>query len=346
MIAEKGTGSPPPEADAELAPLTQEQSIPWLRLLLGLLLGGVGLFLALQNTNFAELRAAVVEADFAYVLLGLVVISATMAAKSWRWRMLFPPPAPALPFSALFWSLSLGQLVNTAIPFVRLGEVARVYQLGEVASVSRARALGTLVVEKVLEMMTLVVLVALLLPFFVLPRFTVEAVWVSALAGAAALVALFLLAAHPEQAQRLASWSLQWLPAALRARLLPLMIASLEGLAALRSRRALLGLLGSSLLIGLLSILTPLVLFPAFDLAPELLPAATLHAVLMVGTLPPSTPAKVGVFEFLVVYTLRTVTDVESESLLLAYALIFHLVVILPQIIFGGIAAVRGGKAT
>ena len=344
LIAEKGTGSSRPGADAEIAPLTDEQPFPWLRLLLGLLLGGAGLLLALQNSKPAELLAAFARADFGYVLLGLVVISATMAAKSWRWGMLFPPPAPPLPFGALFWSLSLGQLINSAIPFVRLGEVARVYRLGEATSVSRARALGTLVVEKVLELMTVVVLVALLLPFFVLPRFTVEAVWASALAGAAAFVVLFLFAAHPEQALRLVTWSTQWLPAALRARLLPLFTAGLEGVAALRSRRALLGLLGSSLLIAFLSVLTPLVLFPALDLTPSLLSAATLHVVLTVGTLPPSTPAKVGVFEFLVVYTLRIVADVDADAPLLAYALIFHLVVVLPQIVFGGIAAVRNGK--
>jgi uncharacterized membrane protein YbhN (UPF0104 family) len=69
--------------------------------------------------------------------------------------------------------------------------------------------------------------------------------------------------------------------------------------------------------------------------------ATAIHVVLTVGTVPPSTPAKVGVFEFLVAFMLKFF-GVENDALILAYTIIFHLVVVLPQILLGGIAVARG----
>ena len=65
----------------------------------------------------------------------------------------------------------LGQYVNLIVPFFRLGEVARIYALNRQASVPMAQSLGTLVVEKVLDLFILILTIAAILPFVVLPEF-------------------------------------------------------------------------------------------------------------------------------------------------------------------------------
>lgn len=335
MIAEKPKGSTKPHS------LTNMRQIPWLRLVLSLALSGLGLWFVTRDASLTEMWAAFRRADVGYVLLGLAVIAVTMVAKAWRWRLLYRPRREAPPFSHLFWALSLGQLVNTAVPFFRLGEVARVYDLSQQTQSSKAQGLGTLVVEKVLDLMMLALTLFLLVPFLVIPQFVTDSGIALAAAALIAFAGLYLMAYRSDLVLRLSLPLVRRLPGGLDDRVEPMVTSGLRGLAALRSRRATLALLLASLLIAGLSVLTPLVLFPALDLSLGLASAAAIHVAVTVGTVPPSTPAKVGVFEFLVAFMLRFF-GVENASIILAYTLLFHLVVVLPQILFGGIAAARG----
>lgn len=320
------------------------RQIPWWRLLFGTLLGGLGLWYVTRDAGLNEIQAALGQANPLYILLGLLVITGTMIAKAWRWQHLYYPRAEAPLLPDLFWALSLGQLVNVAVPFLRLGELARVYDLGRQTDSSKARALGTMVVEKVLDLLTLALILFLLLPFLVIPGFVADSGMVLALLAAFAFLVLFLVAYRTETTLRLARIVLARLPEVVRQRLAPLVISGLEGLSALRSGRAVAQLLLDSAFIALLSILTPLILFPAFALPFSLAAATTIHVGLTVGTMPPSTPAKVGIFEFLVVFMLNRFFAIDDSTLALAYALVFHLVVILPQLVLGSIALARGKR--
>jgi uncharacterized protein (TIRG00374 family) len=239
--------------------------------------------------------------------------------------------------------LTLGQFVNTTVPFLRLGEIARVYDLGKQARSNRSRALGTLVVEKVLDIIMLLLTLIFLLPFLMIPAFVSDSGLVLGTAALLALAALFFLAYKTSLAIRLARVALRPLPEALETRLLPIVVSGLEGLAALRSPRASLYLLLSSVIVAILSVLTPWVLFWAMGIPLGILAAAAIHVVLTIGSLPPSTPAKVGIFEFLVAFMLRFF-GVENDSIILAYAILFHLVVVLPQLLLGVIALARGSN--
>lgn len=335
MIAEKSESAPTPTQ-----PINVRKSIPWFRLGISLFLSLLGLWFVTRDVDLVELRLAFQQASLQYVLLGLIVIAVTVLAKAWRWQLLFHGSEDRPALSHLFWSLSLGQLVNTAVPFLRLGEIARVYDLGARTEQSRARALGTLVVEKVLDLIMLVLTLALLIPFLVIPNFVGQSGAVMAGLGVVALLGLIAVALRTDLALQLAQTVARPLPAPIRKRALSIFVAGLEGLAALRNARAIFVLLLVSAFIALLSVLTPWVLFPAVGIGLGLVPAAAIHVVLTVGTLPPSTPAKVGVFEFLVAFMLQFF-DIENSALILTYTIIYHLVVVIPQIVFGGIAAAR-----
>jgi uncharacterized protein (TIRG00374 family) len=114
----------------------------------------------------------------------------------------------------------------------------------------------------------------------------------------------------------------------------------LSGLSALRERQLLLRILGTSFLIAVTSVLTPYFLFPAFGIQLGLAEAAVIHVATSLALVPPSTPAKIGVFDGVVAFLLVWF-DLENEGLIAAYTILFHLVVIVPQIIFGSMAASR-----
>jgi glycosyltransferase 2 family protein len=311
----------------------------WLRLLLGSLLGGAAIWLVARNVSLQELGYAFGQARSGPILLALGLVMLVMAAKVWRWRFLYLTGTAVPSFYALWNALLIGQLVNLLAP-VRLGEVARVYSLYQQTQSSKAQALGTLVVEKSLDMMMLLFTLAILLPLMVVPRFISDQGVLLALIAGSSLLFLYLLA---YQAERVAAWLAllgHKLPGSVGVRTTRWAASGLSGLAALRNRRATVALVSVSAIIVALSILTPLAIFWAFELPYGLPEATLLNLVLSIGLVPPSTPAKVGVFEWLVALTLKQLGMVD-DALILSYAIVYHLAAVLPQIVLGSIAAAR-----
>lgn len=313
--------------------------VPWLRVGSSLLLGIAGLWLVTRNLDLAEVGRAFTQANLGAILLGLLVIIVTILAKTWRWRLLFAAAEGAPRFRSLFWSLVLGQFVNLLLPF-RLGDLARIYTLHQETQSGKARALGTLVVEKTLDTVMLAMTLLVLLPIMVVPRFVTEPGLTLVVAAALALGVLYAVAYQTERVVKLLQQLAHYLPLPLERRLVRLAVGGLSGLSALRNRRLAITLILSSAVIAGLAVLTPLVLFATFDLPLGLVEAVLLNLVLSVGSTPPSTPAKMGVFEWLVAFTLGRF-GLTDNVIIVSYALIYHAVVILPQIVLGSVAIFR-----
>lgn len=333
MIAEK-------EKETSNVQSAAKKFMPWLQVILTILLVGWGLWYITKEITLSEIGNALALAKPGYIVLGLLVILVTMVVKTWRWRLLYYPRQDMPPFKALFWALSLGQFVNTAVPFVRLGEIARVYALDQQFRTSKVRSLGTLVVEKTLDLIMLVLTVGVLLPVIVLPDFISDPSLTLGIISLGAFLALYLLAYQTKLVIWLLKQVASRLPTTIEQRVIRLGVSGLEGLSALRDRRIILALLGTSILVAILSVLTPYVLFPAFNLPLGLVDAALIHFMVSLAIAPPSTPGKIVVFDGAVAFVLLGF-GLKNEAVIVSYAVIFHLVVVLPQIVLGGIAASR-----
>ncbi len=310
----------------------------WPQLIVSLSLAAAALWLISREVDPSAVARALGEADWRFVLLALGVILLTIGAKTWRWRLLFATPGQAPPLRDLFWAIMTGQLLNSLL--WRIGDLARIYDLGRQTGRSKAQILSTVAVEKSLDMIFLALTVAALVPFLLLPESISRSGLFLAAVGSSILGVLALLAFRAEGLLALARRVAAILPAAWRDRSLRLTAAGLAGLASLRRRDRALTLLIFSTLIAFLAVVTPWVLFPAFGLPLGLKEAVLLHLVTTLGTVPPSTPARLGVFEWLVLFTLRPWVAA-GDSLGLSYALAYHGVVLLPQIVLGCLAVLR-----
>ena len=89
------------------------------------------------------------------------------ASKALRWHWLYPRKAPPLSWPAHFSILLIAQMLNLVVP-VRLGEVAR---LGLMKQEQRpiGMTLGTIAVEKSLDLTTTGLLLLLSIPLVTLP---------------------------------------------------------------------------------------------------------------------------------------------------------------------------------
>jgi uncharacterized protein (TIRG00374 family) len=307
---------------------------------LAIALIALGIWYLADKVSLTDIAQALILAKPGYILLGTMIMFITLFVKAWRWQLMFRTPDDTPRFAPLFWSLMLGQYVNLIVPFFRLGEIARIYALNRQTEIPMARSLGTLVVEKVLDAIMLAMTIGILLPLVILPEFVGEPGWILWIVPVAALLILYLLAYQTELITRFFQALTEKFPARFGRRLLKWSLSGLEGLASLRSTRLSLLLVGSSALIAFLAVLLPYVLFMAFDLQLGLIEAAIIHVVVIIVTTPPSTPGKIGVFNGAVALVLLSY-GMADEAIIISYSIVFHLVVILPQIALGAIAASR-----
>jgi uncharacterized protein (TIRG00374 family) len=91
------------------------------------------------------------------VMAGLALMS--HLARAERWRMLMVPAGYHPKLSHSFYSLMVGYLVNLVIP--RGGEVSRCYNLYKLDKTPPEMSFGTVVVERVVDLLCLVVLITI-----------------------------------------------------------------------------------------------------------------------------------------------------------------------------------------
>src|SRR5512146_997244 len=90
----------------------------------------------------------------------------TFMTKVWRWRVLFHPDEERFSIGMLFSCLMISYI---PLPF-RAGEVARGVVASAKSGVPAARVFSTILLEKVLDVLTLLLLLGISLPFVGLPK--------------------------------------------------------------------------------------------------------------------------------------------------------------------------------
>jgi uncharacterized protein (TIRG00374 family) len=312
---------------------------------LGLLITAVTIWFLARTISAADLWQALRTARPLPIALGTLSILLTGLVKAWRWQVIFTPPTARPRLISAFQALMLNQMVNTVV-IGRFGEIARIYYVNRSDGTGKARTLGTIVVEKSLDMLFTLLTVALILPWVILPHAAIRSAVVSpaltlALTTALLLIALWLFAFRSDDVVHLTTLIAAWLPAAIGLRLVGITRSGLQGMAGLRDRRSAISQTALSAVVALLYILTPWLLFAAFDLPFTFVHATLLHIWTAIAIAIPSTPGRIGVWEGVVIALLTQLAPELPLSLLLSYAIVFHLVVLVPPLILGTIAAVQ-----
>jgi glycosyltransferase 2 family protein len=310
-----------------------------LRMLLGVAISVGCIAALLSQINLGLAGSALTHASPAWLLAALVVLAATMFTKIYRWGLLYYPTT-GLRLGNLTSALFIGYLVLSLVP-MRVGELVRAYLISKTEQVTFAQSVGTILVEKVLDVATILLFLAGLAVFGLLPELPVPGPTLAAM-GLLPLAGLVALAALPRAAilALLARIQLH-LPGSRRWNLVKLVGPFLDALAILRYRRLLPALAFWSAINWGLSALVNYAAMRAFDL--PLPPAAAIFQMVVsnLGMVVPSAPGYVGVFEGLTVWALTPYGVDPNQSL--AYALSLHIMVYGLFIVVGLGCLWRGG---
>jgi glycosyltransferase 2 family protein len=114
------------------------------------------LYLAFRGTDFPKLLQALAGANYWWLLLSFSILIVSHTVRAWRWRFFLDPTKRGIGLRNLFSGVMIGYFVNNGLP--RAGELARPYTIAKLESISKSAALGTVVVERILDTFAFVLL--------------------------------------------------------------------------------------------------------------------------------------------------------------------------------------------
>lgn len=305
---------------------------PWL----GIVLSIVCLVWLICTMDWAGVWMAMTQVNYWLVAAALLLNLASVLLRTARWRLMFRQHhVPS--FGRLIVALLIGQAINVIAP-ARLGDLARAALVDAGGTVY---TLGTLAVEKALDLLMLAMPVVLLLSQAALPVWWRESGYVLVATSALALVAVAVLVVGRRWVARLLEQlAARWRHPTVQ-RALNLAGQFLLSLDILGRPTQLLPALAWSTLIWLLYGTVNYILLGAVGERPSVLAALFLLVVLQLGIAVPSSPGRIGVFHYLCVQAL-TVFGVNGPKAF-SYAVILHLISVGVPMAIGSALAWRLG---
>ena len=312
-----------------------ERARVWLKIAGGMLIGVACLWLSLRYVRPELLLRALATASWPWVAVALIGVTLIAAAKALRWQWLYPPDARPATWRTHFAILMISQMLNLLVSVIRVGELARM-ELMRREGRPVGMTLGTIVLEKSLDLLVVQALLLLAVPFAILPNWLRARTGIGALTvGIGVLVALLLVSRYRERLLALTEripeprspfWA-RWAD-----RLRRLLRTTLESIAALRGPRLVrVAVLTTLIWLGSAAVLVAMQV--AFHIPPDWGAAFVLMMALTFSNWLPTPPAMIGVVGAVTVVVLTPFGIPPARAL--ALGTVLNVVLVVPPVLLG-----------
>ena len=146
----------------------------WLYLFVGLVIGGVFLYVTARNVDLKEAVAAIYAVNPMWLLPLTLFFIFNTVLRSVRWRLMFPDDSRPS-FRHTLDAYLIGKVANNVMPG-KLGELLRASVIGKfLPAIGVSGSLATIVLEKVIDALAILLLLGLALLLAPLPPWIVNA---------------------------------------------------------------------------------------------------------------------------------------------------------------------------
>ena len=308
------------------------------------LAANIGISLAFLDLVFARIEwdamgQALAQANYWMLLPSCAIVVVTLVLRAWRWQWLLRSVG-RVPFGPVFRAACLGIGANMVLP-ARAGEFLRAYTLGRATGYSKTAIFATLVIERILDGLTILLMLVAVMLLGVRGE---ELRYLGLVGGAFYLVALIGLLVFFYRQAWLTTIVSRLLPPAWSTPVLKLMVAFADGLHVLRDGRQLVVVVGQSLLAWFVIGLSfyPVLLAFEYGAPIPLFAPFLLTPLLALGLTVPGAPGGVGIMQYMAVLALQLsfaatgaapASDFAEQAA--AFSLLMHLSQAVPEIGFG-----------
>ena len=325
-----GSNSLDPAIGMFRVPIVRQSYAPF-KLWLGIVCSLLFLILVFHNVRWMELSAVLQTVNWAILLLAATVYALSLVVRGLCWHALLAHLGPVTTREAISYA-NIGYMANNLLP-LRAGEVIRAALLAAKRGFSKSSVLGTIVLERLLDVLILGALTVLLMLGIPIPKLVRESVLVTALVGGLGIIGVWWAAGR--------SWSNlsedrlpRWLHR--RAVRLAVMIGQSfsSGLSAVRSAKQL-GIAGFySVMAWMLVCGSIYLMMLACQLSLPWYAALLVMVVVNLGSVIPSSPGSIGVVHFLAVVSISP--WVVNQEVAVGFSIVLHAVSVLVTVVVGG----------
>lgn len=305
-----------------------------LRFVVPLAISAILLMLVINNVRAEgdQLKDALGSTDWTLLIPAIALYFAGVLLRSIRWGMLLPEYGVKL--WTLFRALVVGFTINNLLPF-RMGEVARAYLLARWGFVPYGATVASLVVERVLDGLSLSLL--LLVALWLVPSAPSYLSAVGVIAGCGFFIGLALVALAAWRADALIML-VGFVARRMPRRLGPPMIGAARNFArslgVVHDAGRLVRLVGLSLVAWCCELGLFFVLMISLGITTSYPSALLIGSAANFATLLPSSPGYAGTFDAALIAAAQDALHI-SAGMAAAYDVIVHATLILPVVIVG-----------
>lgn len=308
-----------------------------IKFIVSILISAVFLFLAFKDIHFSTFYGALQETEWSVVIALSLLVVLSMVIRAWRWKMLLKP-LKNIPYHSVFSFTMIGFMSNNVLP-AHAGEIVRAYLIGRKEGISRFGAFTTIIIERLFDVLALVLLFLYVLIVSPMPRWFRNGGLFFGTAGIVLLTALMILSLNKRWGRNLLFKLAEKVPPRFRSFLQNNLKSFLSGLDVLKEWKSMAGIFLVSILLWLVLILTVGVMLWRYPLEVELSPAplfllsTTVIVLLSFAIIIPSSPGYFGVTQlvFVIAFELVNLSKVDA----LACSVILNLTQYIPITLIG-----------
>jgi len=301
----------------------------------------------LQHADLADVWGQVLEARLDFLFVGFLLVVVTFVIRAHRWQYLLRPIGPTR-FRTAFRTTVIGAAALGVLP-ARAGDLLRPYLLARQEGLSTSATFATIVMERVLDLIAMLVLLAVYVwgtaDSSRLPESLRQGIEVSAAVAGVASVMLvgltWVMATHPERVGRLVFRAAGMLPHAMADRLSGYARTFSAGFAVAREPQALAAALAWSFFLWLVVAGEAWLVALAFGIYMPFAGSFLLQALLTIGVAVP-TPGGVGSYHEAYRIGVTTFFGAANDAAVAA-ALVTHMISYVPVVLAGVIFMAQDG---
>lgn len=277
-------------------------------------------YLSVRDINLHDVFIALEKIKLNYVIYFILLVIFMQLLRSYRWGVILQP-MEKIDQVSLFSVTSVGFLAIAAIP-ARIGELARPYLISKRSSIKMSSALGTILVERVLDGFSVLAIAVIVIFLTELPPFMIKSGFVFFLLAFLMFCFIAFLILRKEKALKLINKVLNKLPGKLAHKMDELIYHFIDGFQIITNIKLLLYLFFLSALIWLVDVMAIYVLLLAFGFNLPLIASFVVMIILIVGIAIPTAPGYIGNWHLACVLALSLFGLAEAQTL--SFAVVYH----------------------
>jgi len=307
------------------------------KIFISLIISGVGIYFAFKGEHFGVLWMQIMETKlipFTNAVL-LLIYGVYVRAKRWQYIL---DPIEKIDDHTLFASTMVGYFGNGVL-FFRLGELLRGYSLSSKTSLSVSQAFGTVLLERVLDIISVMAVIIAISPWYpyedpIFRSAVIAMVVISISAG----IFLFL----SQRFYWIEKFSrFKYFQKGLGKLVFQIMEKIFDGMTLLRETKHGFIIVFYSLFLWIIYYLTTMFLLESVGVDIGLIGPGVILIAGSIGIAIPALPGSAGTYDAIIKFALITLFSITSEKAL-TYALVSHAATFFPLVIIGMIYFIFG----